>query len=280
MKVMSLEDFCEDIIGKAQKGLKISDAELCDKAGIDEKSLREVKRGNFDSEVIKKIALVLKLNEDALVVSAKKAWEPEMVVIEGLRRYESQYNAKRTYNALADFTVNSYVIWNLKTHEGIIADTGIDATEMIESIVELKIIPQMLLLTHSHTDHIAALEAVREAFPSLRIVIDKKEIVSGAEGIEAGMEFKVGGLNIRTRKTCGHSPGGLTYVIEGLDRPIAVVGDSLFAGSMGGAPLAYEEALENNRKEILSLPEDTIICPGHGPMTTVKEEKKHNPFFA
>lgn len=277
---MDLEDFCTDIIGKAQKGLKISDTELCSKANIDEKLLNEVKLGSVNSEVIKKIALVLRLNGDALIVSAKRAWSPREVVIEGLRRYESRYNSQRTHNKLADFTVNSYLIWDLKTHESVIADTGLDATEMIKAVKELKIIPKILLLTHSHTDHIAGLEAIRKAFPDLKIVIDKKEIVSGAEGIEAGMRFKVGGLSITTRKTSGHSPGGLTYVIEGLERPIAVVGDSLFAGSMGGAPLAYEEALANNKREILSLAEETIICPGHGPMTTVGEEREHNPFFA
>jgi glyoxylase-like metal-dependent hydrolase (beta-lactamase superfamily II) len=61
---------------------------------------------------------------------------------------------------------------------------------------------------------------------------------------------------------------------------VAVVGDSLFAGSMGGAPNQYEQALRNNLEKILTLPDDTVLCPGHGPMSTVREEKGHNPFFA
>ena len=66
----------------------------------------------------------------------------------------------------------------------------------------------------------------------------------------------------------------------GLARPIAIVGDSLFAGSMGGGNVSYNDAVKNNLEKILTLPDDTIICPGHGPMTSVGEEKKHNPFFA
>jgi glyoxylase-like metal-dependent hydrolase (beta-lactamase superfamily II) len=62
--------------------------------------------------------------------------------------------------------------------------------------------------------------------------------------------------------------------------PVAIVGDSLFAGSMGGAPNAFRLALENNRNKILSLPPETLICPGHGPLTTVELERRHNPFFA
>lgn len=276
---MALEDFCEDIIGKAQKGLKISDAELCNKAEIDKESLRQIKRGSVDPDAIKKVALVLRLNPDALLTSAKKAWEPNKITIEGLNQYESKYGFKQAYGFDLGL-VNSYIIWDPETHEGVIADTGMDATEMIKAIAKLKITPKILLLTHSHMDHIAELGKVCKTFPNLKVVIDKKEIISGAEGIEAGAKFKVGRLSITTRKTSGHSPGGLTYVIEGLERPIAVVGDSLFAGSMGGAPLAYKDALANNREQILSLSEETVICPGHGPMTTVGEEKKHNPFFA
>jgi glyoxylase-like metal-dependent hydrolase (beta-lactamase superfamily II) len=58
------------------------------------------------------------------------------------------------------------------------------------------------------------------------------------------------------------------------------VGDSLFAGSMGGGAVSYEDALKNNLEKILTLPDNTVICPGHGPMTTVGEEKEHNAFFA
>jgi hydroxyacylglutathione hydrolase len=58
------------------------------------------------------------------------------------------------------------------------------------------------------------------------------------------------------------------------------VGDSLFAGSMGGGNVSYQDALRNNLEKILTLPDETIICPGHGPMTTVGEEKLHNSFFA
>jgi glyoxylase-like metal-dependent hydrolase (beta-lactamase superfamily II) len=72
----------------------------------------------------------------------------------------------------------------------------------------------------------------------------------------------------------------MTFVATGLARPIAIVGDSLFAGSMGGGTVSYKDAVQNNLEKILTLPDETIICPGHGPMTSVGEEKKHNPFFA
>jgi glyoxylase-like metal-dependent hydrolase (beta-lactamase superfamily II) len=68
-------------------------------------------------------------------------------------------------------------------------------------------------------------------------------------------------------------------VVEGLARPLAIVGDALFAGSMGGAKVSYADALATNRREIFSLPDATVLAPGHGPLTSVGEEKIHNPFF-
>ena len=85
---------------------------------------------------------------------------------------------------------------------------------------------------------------------------------------------------METRLTSGHSAGGVTYFIRGLARPVAIVGDSIFAGSMGGGMVSYADALRNNREQILTLPDETIICPGHGPLTTVGEQKAANPFFA
>jgi glyoxylase-like metal-dependent hydrolase (beta-lactamase superfamily II) len=111
------------------------------------------------------------------------------------------------------------------------------------------------------------------------VFVSKNEPTKGAEAFEAGHKFVVGTLQIETRPTSGHSRGGITYVVNGLPRRIAVVGDAMFAASMGGGMVSYEDALQNNRRQILSLPDDTILCPGHGPLTTVGEEKVNNPFF-
>ena len=94
------------------------------------------------------------------------------------------------------------------------------------------------------------------------------------------MTFAVGGLSIESVLTDGHSSGGTTYVVKGLSQPVAIVGDSLFAGSMGGSMTAYETGRQNNIKKVLTLPEGTILAPGHGPLTTVGQEKRHNPFFS
>jgi glyoxylase-like metal-dependent hydrolase (beta-lactamase superfamily II) len=112
------------------------------------------------------------------------------------------------------------------------------------------------------------------------VYLSERESAPIAQPIPEGKTFSLGKLSIESRLTWGHSKGGMTYVVDGLKRPVAVVGDSLFAGSMGGGAVSYNDALKNNLEKILTLPDGTILCPGHGPMTTVGEEKEHNAFFA
>jgi glyoxylase-like metal-dependent hydrolase (beta-lactamase superfamily II) len=175
-------------------------------------------------------------------------------------------------------TVNAYFVWDPKSDNGVCFDTGTDAAAIIRFAAEREIRIQMVLLTHTHPDHIAALTELTK-LTEAKAFVSKQEAILGAEAFEAGHEFKVGSLMIGTRLTSGHSRGGITYVVQGLPRRIAVVGDSMFAGSMGGGMVSYQDALRNNCAHILTLPEDTILCPGHGPLTTVGEEKQHNPFF-
>ena len=92
----------------------------------------------------------------------------------------------------------------------------------------------------------------------------------------------LGSLRITNRDTPGHAEEGTTYVIGTWpeDAPhAAVVGDAIFAGSIGRGNQSWDLAKDKVREQIFSLPAATLICPGHGPMTTVSEEKENNPFF-
>jgi hydroxyacylglutathione hydrolase len=104
--------------------------------------------------------------------------------------------------------------------------------------------------------------------------------VRGTKTFRPGDLFNTGRHFIRTRLTPGHTPGGTTYVIEGPVLQAAMVGDAIFAGSIGTVREDYPGALLNIRREILGLSDQTLLCPGHGPLTTVGQEKAHNPFFA
>ena len=235
-----LEDNFEDIIGKAQRGLKLPGEISPERLGLSAAALRD---------------------------SAAKAWYPHNPgPIDGLACFNTPFD---------DMTVNSYVIFDPKTKVAAAFDTGTDSSGMLELGGNVT----QIFLTHIHRDHVMKLDELKsqtgaKAFVSIR------EPIAGAETFEDGRQFQIGSLKVETRRTSGHARGGVTYIVTGLSRRLAVVGDAIFAGSMGGGMVSYEEALRTNRENILALPDDTVICPGHGPLTTVGEEKRHNPFFA
>lgn len=269
LMAIPLEDNFEDIIGKAQRGFKLDDDLLARRAGVDLPALGRVQAGHVLEEVIRKVACAMELGEQALVDSANRVWYPDTQSVPGLAALTTPYQS---------MTVNAYVVWDPDCGEAVVFDTGARADGMLRHIRQNHLSVNGVLLTHTHGDHVAALSELRSEI-SAPVYVSEKEPIRGVELFPEGKTFAVGNLRIETRLTSGHSAGGITYVISGLPKPVAVVGDALFAGSMGGGLVSYVEALGNNRKKILSLPDDTVLCPGHGPMTTVGEEKRHNPFF-
>src|SRR5215813_10167463 len=269
--MIPLEDNFSDVIGKAQRGLGISDSELAKKAGLSLETIRKLRDGDFDERALLSVAPVLGLAGDQLRDLAKGEWRPERVKErEGLAQFNTRFH---------DMTVNAYLVWDPAKLVAAAFDTGAKSDEMVRFAHRHKLNVQLILLTHAHPDHVADLPRLREE-TGADVFTSSREPVSGAEPIDEGRHFHLGNLEIDTLLTWGHSQGGMTYLVKGLAHPIAIVGDSLFAGSMGGGNVSYENALRNNLEKIMTLPDETIICPGHGPMTTVGEEKRHNPFFA
>jgi hydroxyacylglutathione hydrolase len=266
-----LEDNVGDIIGKAQRGLGISDSELAAKCAVPARQIADARGGKIDNDVLRKLAPALELDPEALVEMASGKWKPDMLGnFDGLAAFTTEYSGMK---------VNAYLIWDPESKHAVAFDTGADCTEMLRRATRENLSIKMILLTHAHSDHVADLPVLREK-TGAHVYAPSRETVPGAEPIEEGRQFRLGKIEIEARLTWGHSPGGMTFVARGLARPIAVVGDSLFAGSMGGGNVSYHDAVKNNLEKILTLPDETIICPGHGPMTSVGEEKKHNAFFA
>jgi len=265
-----LEDNFTDIIGKAQRGLRISDSQLAEKSGADEAAIRALREGNFDRATSDRVAPVLHLSSAALADLAQQSWQPGEVELDGLMLFNTPYH---------DMQVNAYLVWDPSSGEAVAFDSGASCAGMLEAAQEKGLTIKLILLTHAHPDHVADLDRLGQA-TGAPIFLSELEEAPEAQPIADGQAFQVGGLRIESFLTWGHSPGGTTFFVRGLDRPVAIVGDSLFAGSMGGGNVSYEDAVRNNLEKILTLPNETVLCPGHGPLTTVGEEKEHNPFFA
>ena len=267
---IGIEDFCEDIVGKAMRGTNMSDTDLAAMAAVDVESIQRLRRGEGDADTVRAVAKPLGLHPEKLVDTFNGAWYPQDQDVDGVFMVNT---------AFSEMFVNAYLIWDTVSREGAFFDTGADASELLSKAEEEKITVSKVFLTHTHRDHVADLDRVKAIYPEVAVHVGSRELFQGAGSVEHGDVFDVGALKVSARLTWGHAKGGISYVIDGLVTPIAVVGDAMFAGSMGGGMVSYQDALRTNREEILALPDHTILCPGHGPLTTVGEEKDHNPFF-
>ncbi|MEZ5405192.1 MAG: MBL fold metallo-hydrolase [Verrucomicrobiia bacterium] len=265
-----LEDQFHDILNKAKRGLNLSDHDLIKKTGLRETDIQSLCKGQLtDANHLKKMAQALSLDTESLLAIAQDSWRPQPVHIEGLKQFQS---------AWGDMIVNAYLLHNQTT--AIAFDTGSDAQPMLDFLTKYHLTLQTIFITHTHGDHIFELDRIQEATQAQAWVCEKENI-AGVQTFESGHHFFCDTWKIETLLTQGHSPGGTTYVVKDTKQPIAFVGDALFAGSMGSVSAThYQSAQENIRNKILTLSDTTILCPGHGPMTTVSEEKNHNPFFA
>ena len=266
-----LEDTVSDILGKAQRGLSLSDEALASRAGVPLQAIAALKKGGNDEASLAKVAATLGLGAQALNDLASGHYLPEPIALpEGLACFNTPFH---------DIMVNSYLVWDPATREAAFFDTGADGDPMLEFVTAHDLRVMQLFITHIHGDHVYDLDRLLEK-TGARARVCEREPIEGAKPFTPGDNFAIGNLSVETRRTSGHAIGGITYVVTGLSRPLALVGDAMFAGSMGGGVVSYAEALETNRNEILTLPEETILCPGHGPLTTVGEQKRANPFFA
>ncbi len=272
---MSLEDHIGDVCRKArlQTGTPIDAAAAL--AGLTEAQLKE-----WETEGVIEAPVNVTALADRLGLNAAKAqrvadgWEPAAVDL-------TRWLELRVVTTAEGFEVNSFVVWDGATREAAIFDTGWFADDLFRISEENELNVQHLFITHMHGDHVAAIGDVRKRWAEIELHSNN----SGAperNRVTPGELVAVGGLSVSARLTPGHAEDGVTYVIEGWpdNAPaVAVVGDAIFAGSMGKDFDTPELAQQKVCEEILSLPGDTLICPGHGPLSTVAEEQANNPFF-
>jgi len=272
-----IEDAFVDIISKARAGQGISQADIVERTGLSVGRVRELFKGEGYSDAdAEKLAAVLGLNSHALKAAHPEPIDPGIDASQGLHIVNTPYPLP----GYAEMTVNAYVVHPPGSGEALVIDGGAKAAPLLDCLRQASLRVAAVFLTHTHGDHIQALPEIRRVADSFPTYVHEKEAQPGAETITPPAQFEAAGLQVRALETAGHSPGGTTYSVKGLDKPLAFVGDALFCGSVGGIREDYERALEQIRTNILTLPDETILCPGHGPLTTVAHEKQTNPFFA
>lgn len=191
-----------------------------------------------------------------------------------------------------------YLVTDEATNHAALVDPSFESEPILDVIRERGLTLDWILNTHGHYDHVINNALFkRETGAPLAIHAGDLPFLEDMKGqalwlgiehvedspppdklLEEGDIVEVGNLQLRVLHTPGHSPGGVTFVVEN----IAIVGDALFAGGIGRTDLpgGDAETLFNSiRNKLFTLPGDTIVLPGHGPSTTIGHEKRTNPFF-
>ena len=267
---MKLEDSILDILGKAQKGQGITDRDLCKTANIGVPELNSLRSGRREPAALERISRALGPRPEQISEMANENWQPPTVSLPpGVMAFTTPF---------AELAVNHYLIWDPASLKAVAVDAGTDADGLFAALQRHKLELVKILLTHGHGDHVLELDRIREKTKAPAFA-PEPEPIPDCKPVKSGQHFKVGGLTITAHTIPGHSVGGTVYEFRGLETPVAAVGDVIFAGSIGGIRSRWKPALESIRAGILTLPPETILLPGHGPITTVAHEKVHNPFF-
>ncbi|MCW1921823.1 MBL fold metallo-hydrolase [Luteolibacter arcticus] len=256
-----LYDTTADVIRKALRGLDLAPSEAAARCGLSEREVISASRGPAFRETLLLLAPALGLNGPAL--AGLPDYTPPACPLSEITRLELPFG---------DETVNAWLV-QAGPDDYLLFDTGTRAPDVLQALDQRGIGQVHVLITHQHGDHIDGLATLKGR---------TRSVVIPPEGIAAGGQLSFGNLTVEAIDLPGHCPGAVGYLINGLAHPVCVTGDALFAGSMGGcAPGGpYQAALDALRAHVLTLADETVLLPGHGPETTVGSEKRGNAFLA
>ena len=201
----------------------------------------------------------------------------------------------------APFAENAYLLWRPGATKAIVVDPSFDTHSIMELLDQNKLTLEAIVNTHGHADHIAGNGALKRLFPEIPLIIgvndaplltDPVANLSAAFGLGLtsppadrtlvhGEVLELAGFEFEVREIPGHSPGSVVFVSRNTTPAFVLGGDVLFAGSIGRTDLEYGDGpllCEGIRTKLFNLPDATWVFPGHGPETTIGNERRTNPF--
>ena len=270
-----LEDDFSDIIKKARHGLGLKLEQVAANTGLPLSVLRELESGRRPQrDEVLAVAAALGLDGEKLASIACDGWAPAPAAADMILTIHGD---------IGGYAVKGYVLYDPTTRDAVLIDTGYNPDAVLQFLDREQLRLTAVCLTHGHVDHAGGVDDILSRWP-VPVYLGEKDWnllswqppASACRFVKDGEQLAVGYSAITFMATPGHTPGGICYrAAEGV-----FVGDTLFAGSIGRAnpPSLYPTHLKSVRERLLTLPETMGLFPGHGPATTVAQEKAHNPF--
>ncbi len=270
---MILEDEFGDVVKKARVGNGFSHAELAAKSGVEAGRIQAFERYEQSPERTESdgLAKALHLHSEALWGIATVEYRPPT--------FEAAPGIVLERFTFPEMNSNGFLVHFEASADTFLIDPGGDPAAMVQRLQERGWELGAILLTHGHSDHVAGVESLRRDVGDVPVYAHPEEWQGeGLVATQAGSTLELGAQTIHVIPSGGHTLHGIVFHFTGA--AIAAVGDTLFAGSLGG-PMdgaRHYPSLLRSAEAILNLPAETLLLPGHGPVTTVGLEREHNPF--
>jgi glyoxylase-like metal-dependent hydrolase (beta-lactamase superfamily II) len=271
-----LEDDFSDILRKASRGTGLDPATLAARSGLAAARITAWQQGEGapDDAQARALAKLLGLDPGKLADAAARRWEPHVALPGDVRHHPHDPHPSNGYLFFLDDGRTA----------ALIDPAGLPST-ILNAIAAGPYALRYILITHKHADHCDATADISRAFPDAQIVMHRSDVAAigdlgrAALRIVDGDELPFGSAaSIRMLHTPGHTDGSSCFLF----RSTLFTGDTLFAGSVGGAfgsVSTYRDILDSVRFKLFALDDATVVAPGHGPPSTIGEERAHNPFF-
>jgi hydroxyacylglutathione hydrolase len=275
MNIALEDDFC-DILRKAQRGTGFDNDALEQRTGILRAKIDAWVRGEAlpSEDEARAIAAPLRLDPGKLAERAVRYTHPNIALPSDVRHHPHDPHPS-----------NGYIFFLEDGHAAAIVDPAGYPANLLRAVREGPYTLRYMLITHKHADHCDATADVARAFPDAQIVMHRDDMhalgalahrvlpVVDNDALAFGQDTE-----IRMLHTPGHTDGSSCFLFAST----LFTGDTLFAGSIGGAfgdVSTYADILNSVRCKVFSLADTVVVMPGHGPPTTIAQEKAHNPFF-
>jgi len=273
---IALEDDLSDLLRKASRGTRIDTAELAHRTGIEARAIQAWLKGDGvpTDDQARAVAVVLRLDPGKFADAAARRWYPGAEIPPDVRHHPHDPHPSNGY---------LFFLQDGKT-AALIDPAGYPKT-LLDAVREGPYALRYILVTHKHADHCDATADVARAFPDAQIVMHRADVhaignlAPRAIPVADGDELPFGDdASVRMLHTPGHTDGSSCFLF----RSTLFSGDTLFAGSVGGIfadVSTYDDLLASVKFKLFALDDETVVMPGHGPPTTIAQEKAHNPFF-